>query len=109
LVGQRVHLFFRKMPRLFEQPHGSFNGKLIYVQLPMMRDLGQSFHVLVLSFSPFPLFSPSMSPTSASSNAIECRMKSQEISQTNGKNITPRRNHVSVKPKTRVAISSGKK
>src|SRR3989440_2875855 len=47
--------------------------------------------------------------TSASSRAIERRMKIQAIVHTAGKNPIPRRSQVSVKPNTRVAITSGKK
>src|SRR5262245_35716151 len=62
------------------------------------------------SFSHFPTCSPaSTSFTSSASNAIDRRMKYHEMNHTSGKNSTPSRNHVRVKPKTRVAINSGKK
>ena len=47
------------------------------------------------------------SATSAFSSAMERRMNTNAITHTNGKNSTPSTSHVSVKPKTRVAMSSG--
>src|SRR5690242_6732719 len=44
--------------------------------------------------------------TSSSSSAIERRMNRHEMIQTKGKNSTPRISQLSVKPATRVAISS---
>src|SRR3954466_3400425 len=47
--------------------------------------------------------------TSSSSSAIERRMKTHEMIQTNGKNSTPRTSQLNVKPPTRVAICAGAK
>src|SRR5215468_4926107 len=49
------------------------------------------------------------SAVSASSRAMERRIKIQAMSQTRGKKRMPRISQVRVKPKTRLAINSGKK
>src|SRR5262245_18617769 len=72
-------------------------------------DFFRHWEFVICHFVPFTPCPPCSSATSASSSAIDLRIKNQEISHTNGKNRTPRRNQVSVKPKTRLAINSGKK
>src|SRR5205085_3739973 len=46
---------------------------------------------------------------SSSSRAMERRMKTQAMAQTNGKKRTPRISQVRVNPQMRLAISSGRK